>query len=152
VEAKPRRATRARAEEPRVEQAVPSAAPAALLSVSELHVGFGDFAAVSGVSFQISRGEKLGLVGESGSGKSVTAHAVLRLLEPPGRVSQGSIRFDGQDVASLGRHALSELRGGRIAWVPQDPMTSLHPLMRVEEQLLESLALHRGLGGEKARR
>ncbi len=122
-----------------------------LLRVEGLRVAFAGSVVVEDVSFEIRRREKVALVGESGSGKSVTALAVLSLLDPPGRIERGSICFDGVDVRRVSASELGHLRGGRIAWIPQDPMTSLHPLMRIERQLTEVLELHRGLRGEAAR-
>jgi peptide/nickel transport system permease protein len=126
--------------------------PDRLLSVQQLSVRFDDFTAVHDVSFSLAAGETLGLVGESGSGKSVTALSLLALLEPPGRISKGKLRFDGLDLAAIDPAELLKLRGGRIAWIPQDPMTSLHPLLRIGRQLGEALELHQNLSGGDARR
>jgi microcin C transport system ATP-binding protein len=108
--------------------------------------------AVSGVSFDIRRGETLALVGESGSGKSVTAHSILRLLPyPMARHPGGTIRYEGQDLLQASERTLQTIRGNRIAMIFQEPMTSLNPLQPIEKQIAEVLALHKGLQGEAAR-
>jgi peptide/nickel transport system permease protein len=121
-----------------------------LISVTSLSVSFQQSVAVRALSFAIGPGEKVGLVGESGSGKSVTALAVLGILEASARV-RGKLSLFGKGLEPRSRTQLGKLRGGRLAWIPQDPMTSLHPLMRVGAQLTESLELHRGLTGAEAR-
>ena len=104
------------------------------------------------ISFHIDRGEILGIVGESGCGKSMTAMSVLRLLQsPPARI-EGSIRFDGVDLLSLGKREMRRIRGNRISMIFQEPMTSLNPVMTVGEQLREALRIHQGLRGEALRR
>jgi oligopeptide transport system ATP-binding protein len=120
-----------------------------VLRVRDLHVHFtGDHAtvrAVDGVSFAVKRGELLGIVGESGSGKSVTNLSIMGLLPAPrGRIVQGSIDFDGQDLATLSDGERRRLRGRRMAMVFQDPMASLNPYLRVGEQLTEGPMLHLG--------
>jgi ABC-type dipeptide/oligopeptide/nickel transport system ATPase component len=102
--------------------------------------------AVDGVSFRIGAGETLGLVGESGSGKSVTALAILRLLQPPGRVTSGRVVFEGRDLLALAEPEMREIRGARISLIFQEPMTALNPVMRVGDQIAEGLVCH-GLGG-----
>jgi len=125
-----------------------------LLSIRDLTIRFetkdGPVEAVRGIDLDINRGETLCLLGESGSGKSVTCHALLGLLPPNGRVTGGSALFDGQDLLRLGEGALMSIRGRRIAMVFQDPTGSLNPVHRVGQQLLESLAIHRGLRGSSA--
>ncbi|HYM30433.1 MAG TPA: ABC transporter ATP-binding protein, partial [Candidatus Cybelea sp.] len=105
----------------------------------------------SGVSFDLDRGETLGLIGESGSGKSITALALLGLL-PEGAAVSGTVRFDGRDLVSLAESELCKLRGNRISMVFQEPMTALNPLHTVGRQIAEPLALHRGMGAREARR
>ena len=127
-----------------------------LLSVRGLTVQFvsehGVVTAVDGLDFDVEAGELLGIVGESGSGKSVTAQALLRLIaQPPGRISSGSVLFDGQDLLQLGADELRRVRGDRIAMIFQDPMTSLNPLLTLGGHVMESLRLHRGLNGAQAR-
>lgn len=107
--------------------------------------------AVDEVSFQLGRGEVLGLVGESGSGKSVTGFSIMGLVDHPGRVSSGQIMFDGIDLTRVGAEALRSLRGRRIAMVFQDPMMTLNPVLRVGTQLTEALHAHERLGRDAAR-
>lgn len=98
---------------------------------------------VRGVSFDVRRGETVGLVGESGSGKSVTAFSLLRLLpSPPGRISGGAVLLDGADLLRMSERELRSVRGGRVAMVFQDPFTSLNPTMRVGDQLIEAIRAH----------
>ncbi len=128
-----------------------------LLQIENLGVSFhledeDDVEAVRGASLNLERGETVALVGESGSGKSVTALSVLQLLPYP-RASHphGSIRFDSKELLHLPAEHMQELRGGRIAMVFQEPMTSLNPLHSIEKQLCETLILHRGLRLAQAR-
>ena len=128
-----------------------------LLQIENLGVSFhledeDDVEAVRGASLNLERGETVALVGESGSGKSVTALSVLQLLPYP-RASHphGSIRFDSEELLHLPAEQMQELRGGRIAMVFQEPMTSLNPLHSIEKQLCETLILHRGLRLAQAR-
>ncbi|MCX4198014.1 ATP-binding cassette domain-containing protein [Methylobacterium organophilum] len=129
--------------------------PQPLLAVEDLSVAFrareGETVAVDGVSFTIRRGETVALVGESGSGKSVTALAILRLLDPAAR-QDGRILFAGRDLARLPERAMRDVRGADITMVFQEPMTSLNPLHTIERQIGEVLGLHRGLTGKAARR
>ena len=113
-----------------------------LLDVQHLTVRFGPLAAVDDVSFQIGRGETLGLVGESGSGKTVTAFAILRLLQPPGRVGAGRIMFEGRDLLTLSEREMREVRGAGISLIFQEPMTALNPVMRIGDQIAEALTVH----------
>jgi ABC-type dipeptide/oligopeptide/nickel transport system ATPase component len=120
---------------------------APLLDVQHLSVVFdteaGPVAAVNDVSFSIAAGETLGLVGESGSGKSVTAFAILRLLQPPGRVTAGRVLFQGRDLLTLSEREMREVRGAGISLIFQEPMTALNPVMRVGDQIAEALTVHR---------
>jgi ABC-type dipeptide/oligopeptide/nickel transport system ATPase component len=114
-----------------------------LLDVHNLSVTFGGAApAVDDLSFSIARGETLGLVGESGSGKSVTAFSILRLLQPPGRITGGRVMFDGRDLLTLTEGEMREVRGARISLIFQEPMTALNPVMRVGDQIAEALLVH----------
>src|SRR5688572_31479631 len=114
-----------------------------LLDVQDLTVAFGGSAnAVDGVSFQIAPGETLGLVGESGSGKSVTAFSILRLLQPPGRITGGRVMFEGRDLLTLSEREMREVRGARMSLIFQEPMTALNPVMRVGDQIAEALTVH----------
>jgi oligopeptide/dipeptide ABC transporter ATP-binding protein len=119
-----------------------------LLTVEDLRVHLftprGVVRAVDGVSFSIDPGKSLGIVGESGCGKTMTALALMRLFpSPPARIVSGSIRFDGQDVVAMDPARLRDLRGGDIAMIYQDPMTSLNPVLTVGEQIAEAVRLHR---------
>src|SRR5215203_1350828 len=120
-----------------------------LLSVKDLRTYFetedGTVRAVDGISFDLKRGETLGIVGESGSGKSVTNLSVLRLIpSPPGRIVSGEVLFHGQDILSLPQDEVRKIRGKRISMIFQDPMTSLNPFMRISRQLMEMTQLHLG--------
>jgi oligopeptide transport system ATP-binding protein len=128
----------------------------ALLSVEDLVVRFrtrdGTIHAVNGVSFDLEEGERLGLVGESGCGKSVTNLAIIRLLpKPAGRLEGGRIVFDSIDLAGLSEADLREIRGRDIAMIFQDPMTSLNPVLTIEEQLVETISAHRKVTKSDAR-
>jgi oligopeptide transport system ATP-binding protein len=119
-----------------------------LLQVQNLRTYFhtrnGVVRAVDDVSFAIERGETLGIVGESGSGKSVTCYSMLGLIpQPPGRIESGTAIFDGVDLLQASPAQLRQIRGKRIAMIFQDPMTSLNPYMRVEDQLIEPLLIHK---------
>ena len=120
---------------------------APLLRVSDLQVEFGPpshpIPVVNGVSFSIDAGEAVGLVGESGSGKSITSLSILRLVpEPPGRISRGRIEFEGENLLDRPRHLMPEVRGRDIAMIFQEPMSSLNPVMTVEQQIGEAIMLH----------
>jgi len=127
-----------------------------LLQVKELSVriGSGDRAIrpVDAVSFQIRRGETFALLGESGCGKSMTALALLRLLpQPAGEIVGGSVRLNGEELLSLPETGMRAVRGGRIAMIFQEPMTSLNPVMTIGDQIAESLEQHKDLRGAQAR-
>jgi oligopeptide/dipeptide ABC transporter ATP-binding protein len=129
---------------------------APLLEVRDLGVSFategGEVPAVRGASLRIDAGETVALVGESGCGKTVTALAVLRLLDPSGRIVSGEIRFRGRELGALDGEAVRALRGREVGMVFQEPMTSLNPVFRVGDQIAEVLELHRGLDRAAARR
>ncbi|VVE81986.1 ABC transporter ATP-binding protein [Pandoraea sputorum] len=122
---------------------------APLLSIENLSVRFGDTEAVKDVSLAIERGERVALVGESGSGKSVTALAILRLLQDA--QIQGRILLDGVDLASVSEREMRGLRGNDVAMIFQEPMTALNPLYPIGEQIAEALELHEGLSKRDAR-
>lgn len=120
-----------------------------LLDVRDLRTYFdtddGVVKAVDGVSFQLRRGETLGIVGESGSGKSVTNLSLLRLIpEPAGRIVSGEVIFRGQDILKLPAAEVRKIRGKHIGMIFQDPMTSLNPFMQISRQLMEATELHLG--------
>jgi len=107
---------------------------------------------VDGVSFDIEAGEILGVVGESGAGKSMTGNAVIGLLDPPARISGGEIYLKGQRIDNLGRDAMRKLRGKEIGMVFQDPLTSLNPLLRIGDQLTETMLEHLDISETEARK
>ena len=118
-----------------------------LLSVTDLRTYFytrnGVYRAVDGVSFDVGRGETLGIVGESGSGKSVTCYSIMGLIpQPPGRIVSGTAMFDGVDLLHCSPAQARAIRGKRVAMIFQDPMTSLNPYLRVGEQIIEPLLIH----------
>lgn len=116
------------------------------LSVENLQTHFftkaGVVKAVNGVSFSVDKGEVLGLVGESGSGKTVTGFSVLGLVDPPGKVVGGSIRFKGRELVDLPDASMREIRGSRIAMIFQDPMMTLNPVLRIDTQMIEAIQAH----------
>ena len=116
----------------------------ALLNVDGLTVTFGHFKAVDGVSLHVNAGEVLGIVGESGSGKSVSALALMGLIDDPGRVSAQQMRFDGVDLLTLPLPLRRAMLGKDIAMIFQDPMASLNPCFSVAFQLMETLKIHQG--------
>jgi oligopeptide transport system ATP-binding protein len=127
-----------------------------LLSVEGLRTQFrterGLITAVEDVGFAVRRGRTLCIVGESGSGKTATALSIMRLIEPPGRITAGRITFDGRDLMTLDERAMEGVRGSRIAMIFQDPMTSLNPSFTIGRQIAEGLMVHRGLGRAEAER
>jgi peptide/nickel transport system ATP-binding protein len=128
----------------------------AILEVRDLHTQFdtldGVVRAVDGVSFELKRGETLGVVGESGCGKSVTALSILRLIPTEtGRIASGSIRFEGEELTALSEEAMKRLRGHRISMIFQEPMTSLNPVLTVGTQIAENVVRHLGVSWRAAR-
>jgi peptide/nickel transport system ATP-binding protein len=117
-----------------------------LLQIEHLSTVFdtptGRVVAVDDVSFEIRKGETLGLVGESGSGKSVTAFSIVRLVQPPGRIAAGRVWFQGRDLLALSDEEIRKVRGAGIGFVFQEPMAALNPVMRVGTQVAESLLVH----------
>jgi len=124
-----------------------------VLEISDLQVEFpvGEtyFKAVRGISFSMAERQKLGLVGESGCGKSVTSLAIMRLLPPATRVS-GAVSFRGQSLLGLPEAEMQEIRGNQLSMIFQEPMTSLNPVIKIGDQIGESLLLHKGLTGAQA--
>ena len=128
----------------------------AILEVRDLRTQFntldGVVRAVDGVSFDLARGETLGIVGESGCGKSVTALSILRLIPPEtGKIASGSIRFEGEELTTLGEEAMKRLRGHRISMIFQEPMTSLNPVLTIGTQIAENVVRHMGVSKKAAR-
>ncbi len=128
----------------------------ALLEVEDLRTYFktreGEVHAVDGVSFEVEEGSVLGIVGESGCGKSVTALSVMGLVQSPGRVVSGSIRFEGRDLTTMPEKELEDVRGKQISMIFQDPMTSLNPTLTIGTQNMETLRRHLGLSKADARK
>ncbi|MDF3291997.1 ABC transporter ATP-binding protein [Streptomyces silvisoli] len=127
-----------------------------MLDVRDLHVEFrtrdGVAKAVNGVNYSVNAGETLAVLGESGSGKSVTAQAVMGILDsPPGHITRGRIFFQGADLLSLHREARRQLRGARMAMIFQDALSALNPVLSVGDQLGEMFVVHRGLSRRDAR-
>ncbi len=127
-----------------------------LLEVRDLRTYFyteeGVGKAVDGVSFELRRGETLGLVGESGCGKSVSALSVMRLIpQPPGRIESGQVLFGGRDLLTLSEEEMCQVRGDEIAMIFQEPMTSLNPVLTCGFQIAESVILHQGVSKGEAR-
>ncbi len=127
-----------------------------LLEVKDLRTYFdtddGVVKAVDGISFELKRGQTLGIVGESGSGKSVTNLSIIRLVpEPPGRIVSGEVVFNGADLLLVSNEAIRKIRGRKIAMIFQDPMTSLNPFMKISKQLMEMTQLHLGHTKAQAR-
>lgn len=126
-----------------------------LLDVRGLRTWFetprGTVKAVDGVDLTLERGEILGLVGESGSGKSITGFSLLGLVDPPGRVVEGDIRFLGEDLRTASPRRLRDLRGNRIAMIFQDPMMTLNPVLRIGTQMIETVRAHAKVSRGEAR-
>jgi len=127
-----------------------------LLDVKELKTHFftrkGIIKAADGISFEIHRGETLGVVGESGCGKSISALSIMRLVpSPPGRIVGGEILFEGQNLLQMSLDRIRKMRGSEISMIFQEPMTSLNPVYTVGEQIAEVIRIHQGLGRREAR-
>jgi peptide/nickel transport system ATP-binding protein len=126
-----------------------------VLAVRDLATHFftrgGVLKAVDGVSFDLQQGEILGVVGESGSGKSVTGYSLLGLVDPPGRIVNGSIKLAGQELVGLPQAVLRKLRGKRLAMVFQDPMTTLNPVLTIATQIRLAIEAHERVSGRAAR-
>ena len=128
-----------------------------LLEVRDLHTEFrtgaGVVPAVDGISYSVERGETVAIVGESGSGKTAGALSILRLIpDPPGRITQGQILFDGRDLLRLSDEGIRQVRGGDIGMIFQEPMTSLNPVLTIGRQITETLEQHRGADRPAAQR
>ncbi|MGI6358831.1 MAG: ABC transporter ATP-binding protein [Bacillota bacterium] len=130
--------------------------PDRILEIKELVIHYitedGVVQAVNNINLHINRGETLGLVGETGAGKTTTALGIMGLVpHPPGKVMNGEVLFDGQDLLRLPEDTLGTIRGNRISMIFQDPMTSLNPVMTVGEQITEVFEIHQGLTGAAAK-
>jgi oligopeptide/dipeptide ABC transporter ATP-binding protein len=128
----------------------------AVLQVENLRTHFhtraGVVRAVDGVDLDVSEGRTLGVVGESGCGKSVTALSIMRLIDPPGRIEPGSrVLFRGRDLASVDEEELRQIRGNEISMIFQEPMTSLNPVLKIGDQIVEAVMLHRRVSSAAAR-
>ncbi|WFU56548.1 ABC transporter ATP-binding protein [Bradyrhizobium pachyrhizi] len=126
-----------------------------VLEVKNLQTVFftnsGLFRAVDDVSFSVRRGETLAIVGESGCGKSVSALSIMRLVpDPPGRIVGGSVTLEGTDLLKLDDAAMRDIRGNRISMIFQEPMTSLNPVMRIGDQIIEAVRLHQKVSSKEA--
>ena len=130
--------------------------PNLLLEVKDLETQFstpdGTVHAVNGISFDLKEGETLGVVGESGCGKSVTMMSLLRLIPmPPGKIVNGTVLFQGQDLLKMSKNEIRRIRGAKISMIFQDPMTSLNPVLTIGKQMMEPLLLHLGMTDEQAK-
>ena len=126
----------------------------AVLEVSGLKTHFfthaGVVKAVDGVDFTVNKGEVMGLVGESGSGKSITGFSILGLIDPPGRIVEGAIRFNGDDIANAREERLKSIRGNKISMIFQDPMMTLNPVLRIDSQMMEAILAHEKVSRKEA--
>ncbi|NNG85250.1 ABC transporter ATP-binding protein [Streptomyces sp. NHF165] len=141
---------------PSIRRAVEEARTMSLLEVRDLHVDFhtrdGVIKAVNGVNYSVDAGETLAVLGESGSGKSVTAQAIMGILDmPPGRIPKGEILFHGKDMLAMGKEERRKIRGARIAMIFQDALSSLNPVLTVGYQLGEMFRVHQGASRKEAK-
>jgi oligopeptide transport system ATP-binding protein len=119
---------------------------------THFHVDEGIVKAVDGVSFDLHKGETLGIVGESGSGKSVTNLSIMNMVpSPPGRIAGGEVLFMGKDLLKMPINEIRQIRGNKISMIFQDPMTSLNPFLRISTQMIETIVLHQGLDKKAAK-
>ncbi len=129
---------------------------APVLSVANLRTHFftraGVVKSVDGVTFDVARGEVMGLVGESGSGKTVTGFSIMGLVDAPGRIVEGSIRLNGRELVGLPEEELRGIRGKEIAMIFQDPMMTLNPVLRIDTQMIEAVTAHESVSKDEARR
>jgi peptide/nickel transport system ATP-binding protein len=127
----------------------------AVLSVSGLKTHFltraGTVKSVDGISFEVGRGEVLGLVGESGPGKSVTGFSIIGLIDPPGRIVEGSIKLNGRELVGLPEEEMRKVRGREVAMIFQDPMMTLNPVLRIDTQMMEAIQAHEKVSDKAAR-
>ena len=127
-----------------------------LLDVKNLKTSFfthvGEVKAIRGVSFHLDKGEALGIVGESGSGKSVTSMSVMKLLQHPGKVTEGELIFDGEDLVKKTEKEMQSIRGNDISMIFQDPMTSLNPVYTIGDQIMEAIIKHQKMSKNDAKK
>ena len=125
-----------------------------LLSVRDLTVKFAmrdnTVTALNQISFDLAKGERLGIVGESGAGKSITGFSLMNLLSRPGYIDSGQILFGGQDITQLSEAEMRKIRGNRMAMIFQDPMVTLNPVLTIGQQMVETLRAHRSLSKAEA--
>lgn len=126
-----------------------------VISVENLKTHFftraGQVKSVDGISFHVNKGEVLGLVGESGSGKSVTGFSIMGLIDPPGRITDGSIRLNGKELVGLSDEEMRKVRGREVAMIFQDPMMTLNPVLRIDTQMIEAITAHENVSEKAAR-
>ena len=126
-----------------------------VISVKNLKTHFftraGTVKSVDGISFEVGKGEVLGLVGESGSGKSVTGFSIMGLIDPPGRIVEGSILINGKELVGLPDEEMRKVRGREIAMIFQDPMMTLNPVLRIDTQMIEAITAHENVSEKAAR-
>ena len=111
----------------------------------------GTVKSVDGISFEVGKGEVLGLVGESGSGKSVTGFSIMGLIDPPGRITEGSIKLNGRELVGLSDEEMRKVRGREVAMIFQDPMMTLNPVLRIDTQMIEAITAHENVSQKAAR-
>jgi peptide/nickel transport system ATP-binding protein len=129
--------------------------PPPVISVENLKTHFftraGQVKSVDGISFHVNKGEVLGLVGESGSGKSVTGFSIMGLIDPPGRITDGSIKLNGKELVGLSDEEMRKVRGREVAMIFQDPMMTLNPVLRIDTQMIEAITAHENVSEKAAR-
>ena len=111
----------------------------------------GTVKSVDGISFHVNKGEVLGLVGESGSGKSVTGFSIMGLIDPPGKIVDGSIKLNGKELVGLSDDEMRKVRGREVAMIFQDPMMTLNPVLRIDTQMIEAITAHENVSEKAAR-
>ena len=129
--------------------------PEIVVSVRDLQTTFhtraGPVRAVDGISYEIAKGQTLGIVGESGCGKSVTSLSLMRLIEAPGEITGGQLLLHGEDLLSVSEDVMEDYRGSRLAMIFQEPMTALNPVLKIGYQMDEQIMRHMGLTRRQSR-